>query len=254
MNPEALAHLSKVDRTMARLIRKVGPCPLKPNLRRSPFEALLRAIAHQQLTGRVAEVILERFLGLFPGGGFPAPESVLALSDDQLRAVGFSRAKSQAIRDLAGKAIAGIVPTSRAIRILEDEAIIEQLTQVRGIGRWTVEMLLIFKLARPDILPADDFGVRKGFSLAYGLEDLPTRSELLEFGQRWAPHRTTAAWYLWRAADAQPRKLRKPVTTPPKSRPRPRSIRKPKPSRTTLSPSQTSSRAKTTQRGKTRGK
>jgi DNA-3-methyladenine glycosylase II len=186
---------------MGRLIRDVGPCGLVPETRRQPYHALISAVAHQQLTGRVAEVILKRFRALFAGRGFPTPEAILRLSETQLRSVGFSRAKALAIQDIAAKAVEGLVPSSRGLKNLPDNEIIERLTQVRGVGRWTVEMLLMFKLGRPDVLPVDDFGVRKGYCLAYGLQALPRPKELLEFGERWRPYRTTAAWYLWRAVE-----------------------------------------------------
>lgn len=187
---------------MRRLIRAHGPCALVPESRRSPFESLVSAVAHQQLNGTAAETILRRFRALFPGKKFPSPEQVGTVSDDAMRAAGFSRAKIAAIRDIAAKTLDGTVPTSRAIRKMPDAEIIERLVQVRGVGRWTVEMLLIFKLGRPDVLPADDFGVRNGFRLAFRLGAMPTPKELLAHGERWRPHGTTAAWFLWRAADA----------------------------------------------------
>jgi len=202
MTPEAHEHLSKRCRVMRRLIKAHGPCALVPELKRSPFEALVTAVAHQQLNGTAAETILGRFRALFPRKRFPAPAQLEAVKDDALRACGFSWAKIAAIRDIAAKTLDGTVPTSRAIRALPDEEIIERLTAVRGVGRWTVEMLLIFKLGRPDVLPADDFGVRNGYRIAFGLEEMPKPKELLAYGERWRPHATTAAWFLWRAADA----------------------------------------------------
>jgi len=200
MTPEALRHLSKSDPVLKRVIRAVGPCLLQPQAR-SPFESLVRAVAHQQLHGKAAESILRRFIGLFPGRKFPKPAELCAVSDDAIRAAGFSRSKIAAIRDIAEKTLSGVVPGPRAIRNLSDDEIIERLTTVRGVGRWTVEMLLIFQLGRPDVLPADDFGVRNGFRRAYGLPEMPKPKELLEHGERWRPFRTTASWYLWRAAD-----------------------------------------------------
>jgi len=194
-------HLAKVDPVMRRLIREVGSYSLQANIRRPPFEILARAIANQQLNGAAAETILRRLVALFPGRKFPTPDDLLMTSEDDLRSVGFSRAKVAALRDLAAKTLDGTVPLARVIRKLEDDAIITRLTQVRGVGRWTVEMLLIFYLGRPDVLPADDFGVRAGFRVAYGLADLPKPKELLLYGERWRPHRTAAAWYLWRAAE-----------------------------------------------------
>lgn len=204
MNPAALAHLRKNCPVMRRLIRMHEPCLIVPDTRRSPFEALVRAVAHQQLHGKAAETILGRFRALFAPARFPQPQQLAAVTDDALRACGFSRAKTAAIRDIAEKTLAGVVPASRAIARMSDDEIIARLTTVRGVGRWTVEMLLIFKLGRPDVLPADDFGVRNGLRVAFKLPALPTPKEVLAYGERWRPHATTAAWYLWRAADAAP--------------------------------------------------
>lgn len=186
---------------MRKLIRDVGPYKLIIRRRRSPFESLVRAIAYQQLHERAAESILRRFTALFPGCRFPRPEQVLAIDVDDLRMAGFSRAKILALRDLACKVLDGTVPTGRMIRRLDDDEIIERLTEIRGVGRWTAEMLLIFQLGRPDVLPVGDFGVRNGFRLAYGRRSLPTPAEVLGFGERWKPYRTAASWYLWRAAE-----------------------------------------------------
>ena len=201
MTSACLQHLSKTDPVMRRLIRAHGACGLKPNGLRSPFESLARAIAHQQLNGTAANTILRRFIKLFPGRRFPRPEDLERVDDDAIRAAGFSRAKIAALRDLAAKALDGTVPSSRVIKKLDNAEIIARLTEVRGVGQWTVEMLLIFQLGRPDVLPVDDFGIRNGFRHAYGLPELPKPKELLAHGERWKPHRTTAAWYLWRAAD-----------------------------------------------------
>jgi DNA-3-methyladenine glycosylase II len=201
MTSAALKHLSTNDPVMRRLIRDFGPCGLEPETRRSPFQSLVLAVAHQQLHATAANAILARFKNLFPGRRFPRPEDLSSVSDNDLRGVGFSRAKILAVRDIAAKTLAGVVPASGQIVKLSDDEIIERLTEVRGVGRWTVEMLLIFQLGRPDVLPADDFGVRNGFRVAYKKRDLPAVKELLAFGERWRPHRTTAAWYLWEAAD-----------------------------------------------------
>ncbi|MFO0705806.1 MAG: DNA-3-methyladenine glycosylase 2 family protein [Nitrospira sp.] len=197
----AAAHLAQVDPVMGRLIDEVGPCILKPRTTRSPFESLARAIAFQQLHEKAAESIVKRFIALFSGRRFPRPEDVLAAEVAAIRGAGFSMAKTLALRDLAAKTLDGTVPPGRAIRTLDDEAIIERLTSVRGIGRWTVEMLLIFQLGRPDVLPVDDFGVRKGFRIAYRKRAMPTPAQVRRYGERWKPYRTAAAWYLWRAAD-----------------------------------------------------
>ena len=202
MTPEAHAHLSKRCKVMRRLIRTHGPCALVPEMNRSPFESLVSAVAHQQLNGTAAETILRRFRALFPRKRFPTATQLAGVTDDAMRACGFSWAKIAALRDIAAKTLDGTVPTSRAIRAMPDEEIIERLVQVRGVGRWTVEMLLIFKLGRPDVLPIDDFGVRNGYRIAFGLAEMPKPKELLALGERWRPHGTTAAWYLWRAADA----------------------------------------------------
>lgn len=186
---------------MGRLIRSVGPFTFMPRSRRSPFEALARAIAHQQLHDKAAESILKRFIALFPRRRFPKPDELLAVKSTAIRKAGFSRPKIAALQDLAAKTLDGTVPTNRVIRSLDDDAIVERLIAVRGIGRWTVEMLLIFQLGRPDVLPVDDFGVRNGFRFAYGLRTMPTPKEVLRFGERWKPYRTAASWYLWRAAD-----------------------------------------------------
>jgi DNA-3-methyladenine glycosylase II len=193
---------------MRRLIRDFGPCGLVPETRRSPFQSLVQAVAHQQLNGTAANAILARFKKLFPRRWFPRPEDLSSVSDNELRSAGFSRAKILAIRDIAAKTLDGVVPTSRQIVKLSDDEIIERLTEVRGVGRWTVEMLLIFQLGRPDVLPADDFGVRNGFRIAYRRRALPKPKELLVFGERWRPHRTTAAWYLWRAVEQGRKKER----------------------------------------------
>lgn len=193
--------LSKADPVMRRLIREVGPFTLIPRSKQSPFESLARAIAYQQLHDKAAESILRRFVALFPTKRFPQPADLLAMNVQAIRGAGFSRAKIAALRDLAAKTLDGTVPTGAIVRKLTDEAIIEQLTAVRGIGRWTVEMLLIFQLGRPDVLPVDDFGVRNGFRIAYGRRSMPTPKEVRRYGECWKPHRTAAAWYLWRAVN-----------------------------------------------------
>ncbi|MGA9452696.1 MAG: DNA-3-methyladenine glycosylase 2 family protein [Verrucomicrobiia bacterium] len=206
MTPAAHKHLARRDPVMKLLIREHGKCALEPETRRPPFQSLVMAVAHQQLNGTAANSILARFKKLFPGRRFPRAEDLVSVTDKQLRACGFSFAKIASIRDIAAKTLDGVVPAPRQIVNLSDDEIIERLTKVRGVGRWTVEMLLIFQLGRSDVLPADDFGVRNGFRHAYKKRDLPTVKELLAFGERWRPHRTTAAWYLWCAADAARKK------------------------------------------------
>ncbi|HTU54491.1 MAG TPA: DNA-3-methyladenine glycosylase 2 family protein [Acetobacteraceae bacterium] len=205
---EALGHLRRVDPVLGRFIRHFGPCELSPERSRSPYAALLRAVAHQQLHGRAAEAIFSRFLALYPGARIPEPAAILATDPAAMRACGFSAAKIATIRAISEAAETGIVPTRRAAARLSDEALVERLTGVRGIGRWTVEMLLIFTLGRPDVLPVDDFGVREGYRLLHGLDAQPKPRALAELGAVWAPHRSTAAWYLWRrAGEAKPIKL-----------------------------------------------
>ena len=206
MNTAALKHLSAVDPVMRRLIREVGPCKLEHEPWRSPFQSLVQAVAHQQLNGTAANTILTRFKKLFPKRRFPKPEDLAKVTDEQIRACGFSFAKIAAIRDIAAKTLDGTIPSSRQIEKLTDEEIIERLTEARGVGRWTVEMLLIFQLGRKDVLPVDDFGVRNGFRIAYKKREMPKPKALLAFGKKWRPHGTTAAWYLWRVADAAKKK------------------------------------------------
>lgn len=201
-------YLSKVDPVMRRLIKEVGPFSLKPKVRRSPFESIARAIAYQQLHDRAAESILKRFIALFPDRRFPHPDDLLAMDVRSIRKAGFSRAKVLALRDLAEKTLDGTVPTPRTITQLDDEAIVQRLIEVRGVGRWTVEMLLIFQMGRPDVLPADDFGVRNGFRIAYARRLMPTPKQVLQYGERWKPYRTAAAWYLWRVADRKERDMK----------------------------------------------
>jgi DNA-3-methyladenine glycosylase II len=191
--------LSRADPTLGSAIRLLGPCTLKRG-RGSPYEALLSAIVHQQIHGNAAAAILGRFKALY-GGRYPAPEELVAAVDTDLRACGLSAAKQAAMRDVAAKTLDGTVGDRRALRRLDDEAIIERLVTVRGVGRWTAEMLLMFTLNRADVLPVDDFGVREGFKLLHGLKEQPKPRALAEFGQRWAPYRTTASWYLWRYVD-----------------------------------------------------
>src|SRR6185503_9861507 len=200
MSEDALRHLRR-DRTFAALIRRVGPPRLGIERGRSPYEALMRAIAHQQLHGRAAQAILARFEALYPAGAFPPPELVLASTDAELRACGFSGSKIAAMRAICTAALDGTVPTRRGSARLSDAALIERLSAIRGVGRWTVEMLLIFTLGRPDVLPVDDFGVRDGYRVLHGLDLAPKPKALAEIGLAWAPFRSTAAWYLWRASE-----------------------------------------------------
>jgi DNA-3-methyladenine glycosylase II len=195
------------DPVMAGLIAAAGPYRPEPMPDQPPFEVLVRAIAHQQLHGVAAQRILARFVDAFGNGCFPSPQQVIDAEDARLRACGLSYAKIAAVKDLAAKTIAGIVPVRSELDALPDLEIIQRLTEVRGIGRWTVEMMLMFQLQRPDVLPVDDFAVRNGFRLAYRLRGMPRARALALFGERWKPHRSLAAWYLWRANDLARRKL-----------------------------------------------
>jgi DNA-3-methyladenine glycosylase II len=201
MNQKILTRLSRADAVLGGLIRAVGPCKFDPPEDGHPFQVLAQAIAHQQLNGTAANTILKRLIESCGQGAFPTPRQVLEAPVESLRAAGFSFAKVAALKDLAAKTLAGVVPDGAALMQLSDEEIIARLTQVRGIGRWTVEMLLMFQLRRPDVLPVDDFGVRAGFRAAYGLTRMPRPKALALWGERWKPFRTTAAWYLWRALE-----------------------------------------------------
>lgn len=195
-----MRHLSAADPAFAALIARIGPCTAAPTPR-EPYEALVRAIAHQQLHGRAAQAILARLAALHPGPGFPPPEQLAATPDGALRACGFSGSKIAAIRDICAHAVNGTVPTLQEAAVLSDEELIRRLVAIRGVGRWTVEMLLIATLGRPDVLPVDDFGVREGWRRIKQLPAQPRPKELAAIGESWAPWRSTAAWYLWRASD-----------------------------------------------------
>jgi DNA-3-methyladenine glycosylase II len=197
----ARRHFATVDPVLTALCDRIGPCRIAVRRQMEPYESLVRAIAHQQLHGRAAQLIFGRFLALYPGVAFPPPDLVLATEEAALRGCGFSGSKVASILAIAHHAALGVVPTRRAAARLSDDALIERLTPIRGVGRWTVEMLLIFTLGRPDVLPVDDFGVREGFRRLHDLPAQPKPRELARVGEVWAPYRSTAAWYLWRAAD-----------------------------------------------------
>src|SRR6185437_3570824 len=197
---QACEELALADPVLGRLMERAGPFTLRLKSQHSPFEALLESIIYQQLHGKAAAAILKRLLTFF-GELHPAPEHLLAAPDDRLRGCGLSAGKLLALRDLAAKTIDGTVPTLQQIRRMSDEEIVERLTTVRGIGPWTVEMLLIFRLGRPDVFPVTDLGVRRGYQLAYGLDALPSHNELRGAGEIWQPYRSVASWYLWRAVE-----------------------------------------------------
>ncbi len=203
MSGHILRHLRKVDPVLGGVIRAAGPYRHAPEAGCEPFQILAQAIAHQQLNGTAANTILARLVASCGRGSFPTPQQVLAAPAAQVRAAGFSHAKVAALKDLAAKTLAAVVPDRTTLEGLDDAAIIERLTEVRGVGRWTVEMLLMFHLGRPDVLPVDDFGVRAGFRAAYGLRKLPHPRALAAWGERWRPHRSAAAWYLWRAVELE---------------------------------------------------
>jgi len=205
---EALRHLKATDKKLGALIERVGPLTMKLDSSASPFESLLESILYQQLHGKAAATIHARVRALF--GGDPAPQLLLDTPDERLRACGVSGNKIKAFKDLAAKTLDGTVPTHAAINKLSDAEIIERLTAVRGIGAWTVEMLLIFRLGRPDIFPVTDYGVRKGFALTFQkipptraltAADLPKADVMLKRAKKWSPYRTVASWYMWRACD-----------------------------------------------------
>ena len=205
---EALAHLRANDAKLATLIDRVGPFILHLDHSASPFDSLVESILYQQLHGKAAATIHARVRQYF--GGDPTPRLLLDTPDDILRGLGVSGNKTKALKDLAARTIDGTVPSHAAIVKMSDADIVERLTEVRGIGSWTVEMLLIFRLGRPDVLPVTDYGVRKGYALTFmrvprsrpiEAADLPKPDVVFRRGQRWAPFRSVAAWYLWRACD-----------------------------------------------------
>ncbi len=211
---DAIRALSAADPKLGRLITRAGPFNLRLPQTQSPFEALVRSILYQQLHGKAAAAIHARLIeGFAPVAGLgqhPSPIHLLEAPNEQLRLAGLSHNKCLALRDLAAKTIDGTVPTLAQIRRLSDDQIIEHLTQVRGVGKWTVEMLLIFRLGRPDVLPVDDYAVRKGFALTFGKlkptdkvtpADLPKPDVMLRRAERWRPWRSVASWYMWRACD-----------------------------------------------------
>lgn len=199
---KAIAELGAVDPKLRTLIESVGPFRMQLKTTSSIFVALAEAIVYQQLTAKAAGTIYARMCALFPRPHEgPTAEGILRASDEKLRSAGLSRPKILALRDLAQRAADGEIPGLAEVHRMDDEAIVEKLTAVRGIGRWTVEMLLMFRLGRADILPVDDYGIRKGYAAVFGMKDLPAPKALAKLGERWKPHRTVASWYLWRAAE-----------------------------------------------------
>jgi DNA-3-methyladenine glycosylase II len=197
----AIAKLSKADKSLAEVIKNSPEFDIFADSTTTPFAALARSIVFQQLSGKAAGTILGRFKKLYGKKKFPTPADVLKTSDEQMRAVGLSGSKVKALKDLAAKTLDGTLPSSRALNKLDDEAIIAHLTIVRGIGRWTVEMFLIFKMGRLDVLSTGDYGVRKGFAKVYKKRNLPSPEQLAKFGEKWKPYRSLATWYLWRSLE-----------------------------------------------------
>jgi 3-methyladenine DNA glycosylase/8-oxoguanine DNA glycosylase len=186
---------------MAELIGRSRRYEIMPSVAVRPFDALAESIAYQQLSGKAAATIWGRVRALYPRKKYLDPKLVLATPDEKLRAAGLSRSKVAALKDLAAKTIDGTVPSARSLAKMIDEEIIERLITVRGIGRWTVEMLLLFDLGRRDVWPVHDYGVRKGFAKTFGRRKLPTPKQLMKLGEKWRPYRSAAAWYFWRALD-----------------------------------------------------
>ena len=193
----AAAHLRRADPVMAAIVRRVGPCRMRLHLGGTTYWYLSRAILRQQISGHAAAAIERRIRDRFRGA--LRPEHALGASDAELRALGLSRQKASYLRDLAAKACDGL-PLGRLAR-MKDERVIETLTAVKGIGRWTVEMLLMFRLGRPDVLPTGDYGIRKAMQVAYRMRALPKPDRMRRIAEPWRPHRTVASWYLWRSLE-----------------------------------------------------
>lgn len=198
---EAHRHIAATDARMAALMGRSSQYNIKPARLIRPFDALAESIAYQQLSGKAAATIFGRVRALYPKRKWLDPERILATADETFRTAGLSRSKIAALKDLAAKTLDGTVPSGRALARMSDDEIIARLIAVRGIGRWTVEMLLLFDLGRPDVWPVDDYGVRKGFAQTFGRRKLPTPKQLMKLGEKWRPYRSVAAWYFWRALD-----------------------------------------------------
>ncbi len=201
MHEEAYHHLARTDKRLAALMAISRRYDLVPQNGVRPFDALAESIAYQQLSGKAAATIWKRVRTLFPKRKFLDPKLVLETPDEKFRAAGLSRSKVAALKDLAAKTLDRTVPTTAQLSKMTDEEIIERLIQVRGIGRWTAEMLLLFELGRPDVWPVHDYGVRKGFAKIFGRRKLPTPKQMLKLGEKWRPYRSVLAWYCWRALD-----------------------------------------------------
>jgi DNA-3-methyladenine glycosylase II len=225
---EATKYLADRDECLKRLIAETIPFQMDQDPLQSPYEALLESIAYQSISGKAAATIFGRIKALSGNGRAPSPEQMLRLRKPALRKAGLSGAKVLAMKDLAKKTLDGVVPTLAQAEKLSDDELIKRLVSVRGIGAWTVEMFLIFRLGRPDVLPIHDLGVKKGWAITYGKKHMPKPKELLAFGERWRPYRTVASWYMWRACQAagnaamrkiRPAKVRNRKPTKPKRKP-----------------------------------
>jgi DNA-3-methyladenine glycosylase II len=223
---KAMQYLSARDEKLAELIANTVPFQTDSHELHSPYETLLEAVTHQSISGKAAATIFARVKALGTNGGIPTPQEMLKLRKPALRKAGLSGAKVAAMKDLAQKTIEGVVPTLEQAQKLSDEELVKRLVSVRGIGAWTVEMFLIFRLGRPDVLPIHDLGVKKGWSITYGKKHMPKPKELLAFGERWRPYRTVASWYMWRACqragNAAMRKIRPARVRKPRQRPKPK--------------------------------
>jgi len=197
-----MRELCRADRHLAKVIRKVGSFPTKRQKPQQPYQSLLQAIVYQQLAGKAAATIFGRVKAL-GASGFPTPEEILLLDETKLRGAGLSRQKIAAVKDLAAKTLDGTVPPLAKLRRMSEAEIHERLVQVRGIGEWSVQMFLMFRLGRPDVLPTRDLGIQKGFQYVYRLKATPKPEHILEHGERWRPYRSIASWYLWRAVEQQ---------------------------------------------------
>jgi len=209
MHLRAIKHLRDRDPRLAEFIDRIGLIKLPPRRSSDPYLALLETIAYQQLAGAAAKKIWGRVMCLFDEGG-PRPEKLIALSEETLRSAGLSRSKALSMRDIATRTLSGQIPDALAMKAMSNEELFETLTQIRGVGPWTVEMLLMFTLRRPDVMPATDYGIRKGFQMLYRKRQLPTPKQLLKKAESWRPYRTAAALYLWRIADTA--KEKKPTS------------------------------------------
>ncbi len=223
---EATRHLSAKDEKLAALIAETTPFRIETDGSESPYEVLLESIAYQSISGKAAATIFGRIKALGSNGRPPSPEQMLKLRKPVLRKAGLSGAKILAMKDLARKTLEGVVPTHEEALAMSDEELVERLISVRGIGAWTVEMFLIFRLGRPDVLPIHDLGVKKGWAVAYGKKRMPKPKELLAFGERWRPYRTVASWYMWRAFERAGYKTTNKIRLAPTRRRGPAKVRK----------------------------